>query len=118
MGIYKNNLLYGGWGGDRHSAEKVLGTSQQRGLESFMCTIRVFVFIKHNVSRMEVKRFISNDKQVYYLQNCLPFSRNAHCRCQLGTACVLYHLLEALIEAFTEERSFHFIIVLIASTLG
>lgn len=72
--------------------KRVLGTSQQRRLENCICTVGVFVFKQNNASGMEVKRFISSDKQVYYLQNRLPFSRNEHCGCQSGDSLCLIPL--------------------------
>lgn len=60
------------------------------------------MFIENNVSQMGVKRFISSDKQVYYLQNCLFLGMHL-VGVSLGTTSVLHHLLGTLIGDFTEE---------------
>lgn len=77
------------------------------------------MLIQNSVSQMEaiVSFFFSSEKKVYYLQNHLTFSRNAHCGCQFGDSLCLVPLAGAPLEAFTEEWSLHLTIVLIARTL-
>lgn len=62
-----------------------------------MCTGRVVVFIQNNVSLMEVKRF-SQATGRFFVYKILAMHIASD---SLGTACVLYHLLGALVEAFT-----------------
>lgn len=97
------SILNGGWGGDMHIVQNsFLATSQQRGLESCMCTGRVLVFIENNVSLIEVKRF-SQATGRFFVYRILAMHIAGD---SLGTACVLYHLLGALVEAFTGEGGY------------
>lgn len=76
------------------------------------------MFIQSNVSQMEVNFFCQVTSRFITYKIVFLFLGMPIVSVCLGTACVLYHLLGASIEALTVEWRLYFMIVLIASTLG
>lgn len=83
-----------GEGGVDTQREKLLSASQQRGQESCMWTVRVFVLIQNSVSQMEAIFFFSQVKRWFIIYKIILLFLGMYIvGVSLGTACALYHFL-------------------------